>query len=130
MPQKVVAMDSPRKIYFLSVILAVLLILFSLLWGNRAITNGLLIGAIVSITFFAVAWWTINVMIKDKNRRRAHPLLAAFTLMVYILKFPLGGVALWYAIKHLSVNVFALVGGIALTPVAIFIAALSKVINR
>lgn len=130
MPQKVLAMDSPRNISFLSVTLAILLTLFSRLWGNHAITNGLLIGAIVSITFFAVAWWTAHVMIKDQNRQRAHPVFAGFTLMLYILKIPLGGVALWYAIKHLSVNVFALAGGIALTQVAIFIGALSRIFNR
>jgi hypothetical protein len=46
--------------------------------------------------------------------------------MVFILKLPLLGITLWYAFKYISINPFALVGGIAVTQVAILIAGINK----
>jgi hypothetical protein len=47
-----------------------------------------------------------------------------------MLKFSVLGIALWYAFKYISINPFALVGGISITQVAILIAGLSRLFNR
>ena len=56
--------------------------------------------------------------------------MAVLAIKVFILKFPLLGIALWYAFKYISINPFALVGGIAVTQMAILIAGLSKLFKR
>lgn len=104
--------------------------LFSLIFGDKSITNGLIVGAIVGIIFFSVAWWTVNVIVRNKKSEKPNPLLAILAIKIFILKFPLLGIALWYAFKYIPINPFGLIGGIAITQVAILIAALSKFFNR
>jgi hypothetical protein len=71
-------------------------------------------------------WGTINVIVREKKTKKPHPLRAALAVMVFILKLPLLGITLWYAFKYISINPFALVGGIAVTQVAILIAGINK----
>jgi hypothetical protein len=47
-------------------------------------------------------------------------------ISVFIIKFPLLGVGLWYAFKMFQINPFALIGGIGITQVAILIAGLRR----
>lgn len=116
----------PKKNFFLSVGLAVLLVLLSLIEGDRAITNGLIVGSLAGLSFFAVAWWCVNVIVRNKKSEKQNPLMAVLAIKIFILKFPLLGIALWYAFKYLPINPLALVGGIAVTQVAILISALAK----
>lgn len=103
-----------------------MLILISLIEGDRAVTNGLVVGSTIGIVFFLIAWWTVNTIVKEKNKKSSNPLMAVLAIKVFILKFPLLGIILWYAFKYLPINTFALVGGIGITQVAILISALNK----
>jgi len=103
-----------------------LLILISLIEGDRAVTNGLIVGSTVGIIFYLIAWWTVSTIVKEKKKKSGNPLMAILAIKVFILKFPLLGIVLWYAFKYLQINTFALVGGIGITQVAILISALSK----
>ncbi len=116
----------PKKNFFLSVGLAGTLILLSLIEGDWAITNGLIVGSLAGLTFFAIAWWCVNVIVRNKKSEKPNPLLAVLAIKVFILKFPLLGIGLWYAFKYLPINPMALIGGIAVTQVAILISALTK----
>jgi len=89
-------------------------------------TNGLIFGSIASISFYLVAWWTVTVIIREKKSEKPNPLFALLALKIFILKFPLLGVGLWYAFKYFDINPFALIGGIAVTQLAILFAGLSK----
>jgi Kef-type K+ transport system membrane component KefB len=106
--------------------MAVLFILVSLIGGDRAVTNGLMVGSTVGIVFFLIAWWVVNVIIREKKKKSSDPIMTLVVIMVFILKFPLLGIVLWYAFKYMQINTFALIGGIGITQVAILISALSK----
>lgn len=82
------------------------------------------------MSFFSVAWWCVNIIVKSKKNERVNPLLVVVALHVFVLKFPLLGIALWYAFKYFSINPFALVGGVAITQIAILIAALNKLFKK
>lgn len=114
----------------MSVLLAAALILLSLIEGDWAITNGLWVGAVVGITFYCIAWWCVSVIVKNKKNEKVNPFLAIVALHVFVLKFPLLGIALWYAFKYMPINPFALVGGIAVTQVAILISGLNKLFKK
>ena len=83
-------------------------------------------GSTVGIIFYLIAWWTVSTIVKEKKKKSGNPLMAILAIKVFILKFPLLGIVLWYAFKYLQINTFALVGGIGITQVAILISALSK----
>lgn len=103
-----------------------MLILISLVEGDWAVTNGLIVGSAIGMIFFLLAWWTVNTIVREKKKKSSNPLMAILAIKVFILKFPLLGIALWYALKYLPISPFALIGGIAVTQVAILISALSK----
>ena len=114
----------------MSVAISLALVLVSLLGGDRAVTNGLFIGSLVGIIFFLVAWWTVNTIVRAKKSESPNPLMAVLAIKVFILKFPLLGIALWYAFKYISINPFALIGGISVTQVAILMSALAKLYKK
>ena len=60
-----IVLDTPKRIFFLSLTIAGLLILPSLLAGKKAVTNGLIIGALASIFCFVVAWWVSTIIINS-----------------------------------------------------------------
>jgi len=120
----------PSKNFFLSIVLALALILLSLIEGDRAVTNGLWVGSLVGIVFFCIAWWCVSVIVKNKKNEKVNPFLAIVALHVFVLKFPLLGIALWYAFKYMPINPFALIGGIAVTQVAILISGLNKLLKK
>lgn len=113
----------------MSVYIAAILIFLSFFSDDRSITNGLAVGTGVGIIFFLVTWWTISVIVKSKKDKDSNPLLAVLAIKIFILKFPLLGVGLWYAFKLMPINPFALIGGISVTQVAILIAGLNKMIS-
>lgn len=110
----------------MSVGLAVLVVLLSLVEGDQAVTNGLIIGALAGISFYLVSWWCVNVIVRNKKAEKPNPILAVLAIKVFFLKFPLLGVALWYAFKYLPINPLALVCGIAVTQIAVVVAAIAK----
>ena len=83
-------------------------------------------GSTIGIMFFLIAWWCVTTIVKEKKKKSSNPLMAILAIKVFILKFPLLGIVLWYAFKYMQINTFALVGGIGITQVAILISALSK----
>lgn len=104
--------------------------LASLLLGDQTITDGLLVGSAVGLTFFAIAWWTFTVVVREKKSEQPNILMGLLAIQVFVLKFPLLGVGLWFAFKYIPINPFALVGGIAITQVAILIAGISKLFKK
>jgi hypothetical protein len=121
-------MDSPRTIFITSVLISITLILLSLLYFHHSVTTGLLIGALVSNILFVALWWTVNHLFRRKET--AKPLKTAFAIKILILKFPVLGFGLYFALRYLDINVFALVAGISVSYVAIFIAGMSKLLYR
>jgi putative flippase GtrA len=110
----------------LSVGLAALAVLLSLVEGNYAITNGLAIGSITGISFFLSTWWCINVVFRSEQEKKPNPILVVLAIKLFFLKFPLAGIALWYVFKHLPISPLAFVCGIVITQVSFVIAAVAK----
>jgi hypothetical protein len=108
----------------LSLILSGLVILVSFLYEDQSVTNGLILGSFVSILFFLLAWWSISIFIREKERKAANPFSMLLAISIFTVKFPLLGIGLWYAFKLFPINVFALIVGIGITQVAILIAGL------
>ena len=106
--------------------MAVLLILMSLISGDQAVTNGLIAGSTAGLLFFAIAWWVIGIFVRERERKVANPFSILLALIVFIIKFPLLGIGLWYAFKLFQINPLALVGGIGITQVAILVAGLKR----
>jgi hypothetical protein len=121
-------MDSPRTIFITSVLISITLILLSLLFFHHSVTTGLLIGALVSNILFVALWWTVNHLFRRKET--AKPLKTAFAIKILILKFPVLGFGLYFALRYLDINVFALVAGISVSYGAIIIAGMSKLLYR
>jgi len=101
-------------------------VLLSLVMGEPAITIGLAIGAVTGVSFFLTTWWMISCVVRGKNDKSVNPLLAVLAIKLFILKFPLFGLLLWLAFKYLEINPFALIGGIALTQIAMVVSAVAK----
>jgi len=114
----------------LSLALAAVLVVISLLVDNKAVTNGLTIGALVGIFFFVVAWWAFSIIVRDWKQKRAKPILSFLAGSLFLLKFVIIGVALWYAFKYYTISPLALVAGIAVTQISILLAGVSKLFNR
>jgi Kef-type K+ transport system membrane component KefB len=114
----------------LSIIVAVTAILISFVKNDRAVTNGLWVGSAAGISFFMSAWWCATVIIKNKKEEKANRLKVIVALNVFVLKFPVLGIALWYAFKYLPINALALVGGVAVTQIAILLSVLIKFLKK
>jgi hypothetical protein len=120
----------PAESFFLSIAIVVLAVVFSLTMGDPAVTNGLIIGSVTGISFFLATWFMISCLVRGKNDKKANPLLAILAIKLFILKFPLFGVLLWLAFKYLQINPFALIIGIAITQVAMLLAATVKFFGK
>ena len=120
----------PAESFFLSIAIAVLAVVLSLIMGDSAVTNGLIIGSVVGITFFLVTWWMIYCIVRSKKDKSVNPLLAILAIKLFILKFPLVGVFLWLAFKYWEINPFALIFGIAITQIAMLASALVKIFGK
>jgi hypothetical protein len=106
------------------------LIAISFFEGDRAATNGLIVGSLAGISFFLVAWWCVNVIVKDKRKEQTNPIMAVIALHVFVLKFPVLGVGLWFAFKYMEIKPSALILGIGITQIAILTAALNKLFKK
>jgi hypothetical protein len=115
--------EFPRRVYKTSLLFSVLIILLSLLYGRWPITWGLLIGTGISILFFKILWWTVDQVFKRSGKKAM-----LFSLKIFIIKFPLLGIFLYYLFKNAEINPFALVGGIAIVQVVMFLKAIGVVI--
>lgn len=98
--------------------------------GDPAVINGLIIGSVAGITFFLVTWWMIYCIVRGKKDKSVNPLMAVLAIKLFILKFPLLGLALWLAFKYLQINPFALIFGIAITQIAMLVSALAKFFGK
>ena len=106
------------------------LIAISFFEGDRAATNGLIVGSLAGISFFLVAWWCVNVIVKDKRKEQTNPIMAVLALHVFVLKFPVLGIGLWFAFKYMEIKPSALILGIGITQIAILTAALNKLFKK
>ena len=120
----------PVESFFLSIAIAVLAVVLSLIMGDSAVTNGLVIGSVIGITFFLVTWWMIHCIVRSKKDKSVNPLLAILAIKLFILKFPLVGLTLWLAFKYLQINPFALIFGIAIVQIAMLASALVKMFGK
>lgn len=111
--------DFPRRVFKTSVVLSALIILLLFLYGQWPITLGFMIGTGISILFFKILWWTVDQVFKRSGKKALY-----FSLKIFLIKFPLLGIFLYYAFKNLEINPFALVGGIALVQVVMFLKAI------
>ena len=114
----------------MSIAIAILAVVLSLIMADSAVTNGLAIGSVIGITFFVVTWWMIYCIVRSKKDKSVNPLLAILAIKLFILKFPLVGLALWLAFKYLAINPFALIFGIGITQIAMLGSALVKIFGK
>jgi hypothetical protein len=104
------------------------LIAVSLLFNNRPITTGLIVGSILSIVLFVSLWWTITVIFRKKEGQR--PVETLFAVLVFVFKLPVVGVAMYFAFRYLNMNLFALVAGIGVTQIAIVCLGTSNLFKK
>jgi hypothetical protein len=104
------------------------LIAVSLLFNNRPITTGLIVGSILSIVLYTTLWWTISAIFRKKEHQR--PVETLFAVLVFVFKLPIVGVAMYFAFRYLEMNLFALVAGIAVTQIAIVCLGTSNLFKR
>jgi small-conductance mechanosensitive channel len=112
----------------LSVIIALTLIAVSLLFDNWPVATGLLIGSVVSITSFTSVWWTITQVFKKKENQ--NPLLTVLALLVYIVKLPIIGIALYIAFQNFKINLFALIAGLTVMLMAVILIGISNLVFK
>ncbi len=115
--------EFPKRVYKTSLLFSALIVLLSLLYGRWPVTWGLLIGAGISILFFRILWWTVDQVFKRSGKKAIF-----FSLKIFLIKFPLLGIFLYYLFKNAEINPFALVGGIAIVQVVMFLKAIGVVI--
>jgi len=104
--------------------------MLSLILGDPAVTNGLVIGSVTGLSFFLATWFLIRCIVRGKKDKKVNPLLAILAIKLFILKFPVFGVLLWLAFKYLEINPFALIIGIAMTQVAILLSAVVQFFGK
>jgi D-alanyl-lipoteichoic acid acyltransferase DltB (MBOAT superfamily) len=105
-----------------------MLIAGSLLFDNRPVTTGLLIGSVVSITSFTSIWWTIGLVFKKKENQ--NPLLTVLAILVYVVKLPIIGIALYFAFQYLKINLFALIAGLTVMLMAVVVIGISNLVFK
>ncbi len=115
--------DFPRRVFNTSVVLSALITFLLLMWGQWPITLGFMIGAAISILFFKILWWTVDQVFKRSGKKALY-----FALKIFLIKFPLLGISLYYLFTNVDINPFALVGGIVIVQVVMFLKAIGVVI--
>jgi len=115
--------DFPRRVFKTSMVLSALITLLLFLYGQWPITLGFMIGAAISILFFKILWWTVDQVFKRSGKKALY-----FTLKIFLIKFPLLGITLYYLFTNVDINPFALVGGIVIVQVVMFLKAIGVVI--
>jgi len=56
--------------------------------------------------------------------------MVVIALHVFVLKFPVLGLGLWFAFKYFEIKPSALIIGIAITQIAILVAALNRLFKK
>jgi|GEM_PF-597688 hypothetical protein len=115
--------DFPRRVFKTSMVLSALITLLLFLYGQWSITLGFMIGAAISILFFKILWWTVDQIFKRSGKKALY-----FSLKIFIVKFPLLGILLYYLFLNVDINPFALVSGIAVLQAVMFLKAIGVVI--
>lgn len=115
--------EFPSRVYKTSLLFSALIVFLSLLYGHWPTTWGFMIGAAVSILFFKILWWTVDQVFKRSGKKALY-----FSLKIFLIKFPLLGIFLYYLFKNVEINPFALVGGIVIVQVVMFLKAIGVVI--
>ena len=82
-----------------------------------------MIGAAISILFFKILWWTVDQAFKRSGKKALY-----FALKIFLIKFPLLGISLYYLFTNVDINPFALVGGIVIVQAVMFLKAIGVVI--
>ena len=63
-------------------------------------------------------------------QEQPNPIMVVIALHVFVLKFPVLGLGLWFAFKYLEIKPSALIIGIAITQIAILVAALNRLFKK
>jgi hypothetical protein len=115
--------DFPRRVFKTSMVLSALITLLLFMLGQWPITLGFMIGAAISLLFFKILWWTVDQIFKRSGKKALY-----LALKIFLIKFPLLGILLYYLFLNVDINPFALVGGIAVIQAVMFLKALGVVI--
>jgi hypothetical protein len=115
--------DFPQRVFKTSMVLSAIITLLLLMWGQWPITLGFMIGAAISILFFKILWWTVDQIFKRSGKKPLY-----FALKIFLIKFPLLGITLYYLFMNVDINPFALVGGIIIVQVVMFLKAIGVAI--
>ncbi len=100
-----------QRVYKTSLLLSLFIIIFSLSYRDSAITLGLLMGVSISLIFFKLLCWTVNKFFSSKLHMKK---MVFFAVKITLLKLPLLGVILYYALRYIKINPLALIVGIGI----------------
>lgn len=115
--------EFPRRVYKTSLLLSALITLLCLLFGLWSITLGFMVGAGISILFFRTLWWTVDQVFNRSGKKALF-----FSFKIFLIKFPLLGIFLYYLFKNVEINPFALVGGIVIVQGVMVLKAVGVVV--
>lgn len=88
----------------------------------------MIVGSALSIFLFTTLWWTINQIFAKKEQQS--PFKVLFAVNLFIFKLPVVGVGLYFAFRYLEINLFALVGGIGVSQIAIVFLGISNLFKK
>lgn len=104
--------EFPKRVLKTSLILSVILSLFSTSLGSVEITCGLTFGMALSFGLMRLLWWLTSAMlpelVKNKRKKITFPLIF-FNLVKYVL---ISG-ALFYILRYVPVNLIAFLIGVS-----------------
>ncbi|MGR3219310.1 MAG: ATP synthase subunit I [Candidatus Anammoxibacter sp.] len=108
--------DFPRRVFKASMVLSVVLTVFSVAFWSLEITCGLFVGMVISIGLMRLLWWMISVVfpvivkadIKNKEKKVKLSLIC-FSLVKYCLI----SAGLFYVLRYVHVNLIAFFIGIS-----------------
>ncbi|MGR3179603.1 MAG: ATP synthase subunit I [Candidatus Anammoxibacter sp.] len=108
--------DFPRRVFKMSVILSVILALFSVSFWSFEITCGLVAGMAISFGLMRMLWWLTSVIfpliVKSETKNREKKV--KYSLIFFnLVKYLLISVVLFCLLRYVPINLYAFVIGIS-----------------
>ncbi len=99
----------PDRVFRTGVIFSVVIVICSLFSMPTPITVGLALGAAISLSLFKLLCWTISrLFVKEKRKS------TGFLVAIGFVKYPVIVAVLYYSLRYLEINVFALAAGLSI----------------
>ncbi|UCD56122.1 MAG: ATP synthase subunit I [Candidatus Hydrogenedentota bacterium] len=99
----------PDRVFRTGLIFSTIVVICSLFSMPLPVTVGLALGMAISLSLFKLLCWTIGrLFVKEKRKS------AGFLFAVSLVKYPLIVAVLYYSLRYLEINVFALAAGLSI----------------